>query len=70
MGLPLPSAIWVFYAGSPTHAVTPIANRYIVLYKGTELSDKADEIIVFNADNITAAQGVGTYTLKVKHFTR
>ena len=69
-GAPASGPTWIIYDFKNNHAVYPTKNRFIALYKGEKLSKYAEEVIIFNAENIVALNGEATYTLKVKHFTR
>ena len=69
-GAPLTAPTWVYYDHKNGYTVTPIKNRYVVLYKGSDFSEKADEIYVLQADKVVAANGVGTYTIKYKKYAK
>lgn len=70
MGVPSTLPTWVVYAGRPTHSISPIANRFVLLYRGSELNENADDVIIFNLDKLTQVSSDATYTLKVKHFVK
>ncbi|MGJ1284183.1 hypothetical protein ACR79P_02680 [Sphingobacterium spiritivorum] len=68
--VPVKGPTWIIYDYKNNHAVYPIANRYVVLYKGSEFSEKADEIYVLQAEKVVAANSVGTYTIKYKKYAK
>ncbi|MEJ5090531.1 hypothetical protein GEO21_10845 [Sphingobacterium faecium] len=70
MSVPVTGPTWMIYAGSPTHAVYPTANRFVLLYKGASLSENTDEVIIFKADELVTAGRDVTFKLKVKHFAK
>lgn len=70
MEVPAAGPTWMIYAGSPTHAVYPTANRFVLLYKGTSLSENTEEVIIFKAEELATAGRDVTFTLKVKHFAK
>lgn len=70
MGVHSSVPTWVVYAGPPTHLISPVANRFILLYKGSELNENADDVIIFKIDQLTQVSSDATYTLKVKHFVK
>lgn len=69
-GAPASSPTWIIYDSPNNHAVYPTADRFVVLYKGTTLSENSDEVIIFIADDVIALNGNATYTLKVKRFVK
>ncbi|MGJ1432226.1 hypothetical protein ACR79M_11670 [Sphingobacterium spiritivorum] len=71
--IPMPNfdpAIWLSYDHGVTYQVKSIENRYVVFYKGSEFSEKADEIYVLQAEKVVAANSVGTYTIKYKKYVK
>lgn len=70
MGQPVTGPIWVVYAGAPTHALHPTADRFVVLYKGTSLSENPNEVIIFKIDELVTAGRDATFKLKIKQFIK
>lgn len=69
-GTPATGPTWIIYDFKNNHAVYPIPNRYIVMYKGEKLNDNADELYIIQAAGITAINGTATYNLNFKKFTK
>ncbi|KGE12345.1 hypothetical protein [Sphingobacterium deserti] len=61
---------WIVYDFANNHAVYPTANRYIVLYKGDNLSPSTDELFIVQAKTVTAARGNASYKIDVKKITK
>jgi hypothetical protein len=70
MHVPLTGPTWMIYAGAPTHAVYPTADRFVLLYKGASLSENADDVIIFKAEELITVGRDITFKLKVKQFTK
>ncbi len=69
-GAPATGPTWIIYDFQNNHAVYPTPDRYIVMYKGAELNNQADELYVLNAESVVAAQGTATYEINVKKFIK
>ncbi|TDS07462.1 hypothetical protein [Sphingobacterium paludis] len=61
---------WIVYDFANNHAVYPTANRYIVWYKGENLSAASDELFIAQAKRVTAARGNASYEIDVKKITK
>ncbi|MEN5197373.1 hypothetical protein [Sphingobacterium faecium] len=69
-GQPAIGPTWIIYDFKNNHAVYPTADRFVLLYKGTSLSENANEVIIFKAESVVALNGDATYTLKIKQFIK